>query len=559
MQVKRFKAADMRRALEMVRTDLGDDAVILSNANHGNYVEVLATADDCSTWLATNTKEQENKSVFAKYEAEPDQDALALLSDLDLEANNHHQRIDDSKQQAGSDLPRSTQSQSTLTSIAGRTSSESVSNNISDNSSRQKAYKKSYLSEQLDKLEREKVENSKLRFKQAKTNTSTRHSVAEDDSINSAQETINFSENSFFKKLMQENVRGIQPDQTDTLDSIETKAEAFEAKPIEAKQPTPKVTTVESSEYRQEIKSLQSELSDMRELLEQQLVESQQLRLKGSQIVVDRRLSALGFDSGFRAEIHRNIESPSDNNTQTYWRPVLGYLAKKINTLPYDLITTGGRLAFIGPTGAGKTTTIAKLATRYVLEFGRESIAIVTTDNERLGSQSQLKSLANILQIPMRTVEEPSELVDVLASLDPYRLVLIDTPGVNIRDIDSNSWFNTLNNLNSISKLFVTATNVQGGFQSKLMSIAREANSRAIVLTKLDECLSLGESIKAVIHSEIPVAYLSNGQNIPSDIHLAKANKLLEIAVKLGQSKLAVETESELPNSGLKFKASLGA
>ncbi len=549
MQVKRFKAADMRRALEMVRTDLGDDAVILSNANHGNYVEVLATADDCSTWLATNAKEQENKSVFAKYEAEPDQDALALLSDLDLEANNHHQRIDDSKQQADSDLPRSTQSQSALTSITG-------SNDTSEKNNRQKAYKKSYLSEQLDKLEREKVENSKLRFKQTKnnTNSSVKNTFVEEDSVNSAQETINFSENSFFKKLMQENVHGIQPDQKNTLRSNET-----EAKPFEAEQSTTKVTTVESSEYRQEIKSLQSELSDMRELLEQQLVESQQLRLKGSQIVVDRRLSALGFDSGFRAEIHRNIELPNDNSTQTYWRPVLGYLAKKINTLPYDLITTGGRLAFIGPTGAGKTTTIAKLATRYVLEFGRESIALVTTDNERLGSQSQLKSLANILQIPMRTVEEPNELVDVLASLDPYRLVLIDTPGVNIRDIDSNSWFNTLNNLNSISKLFVTATNVQGGFQSKLMSIAREANSLAIVLTKLDECLSLGESIKAVIHSEIPVAYLSNGQNIPSDIHLAKANKLLEIAVKLGQSKLAIETESELPNSGLKFKASLGA
>ncbi len=549
MQVKRFKAADMRRALEMVRTDLGDDAVILSNANHGNYVEVLATADDCSTWLATNTKEQENKSVFAKYEAEPDQDALALLSDLDLEANNHHQRIDDSKQQADSDLPLSTHSQSALTSIAG-------SNDTSDKNNRQKAYKKSYLSEQLDKLEREKVENSKFRFKQTKSNTdsSVRNTFVKEDSVNSAQETINFSENSFFKKLMQENVRGNQPDQKNTLRSNET-----EAKPFEAELSTPKVTTVEPSEYRQEIKSLQSELSDMRELLEQQLVESQQLRLKGSQIVVDRRLSALGFDSGFRAEIHRNIESPKDNCTQTYWRPVLGYLAKKINTLPYDLITTGGRLAFIGPTGAGKTTTIAKLATRYVLEFGRESIALVTTDNERLGSQSQLKSLANILQIPMRTVEEPSELVDVLASLDPYRLVLIDTPGVNIRDIDSNSWFNTLNNLNSISKLFVTATNVQGGFQSKLMSIAREANSLAIVLTKLDECLSLGESIKAVIQSEIPVAYLSNGQNIPSDIHLAKANKLLEIAVKLGQSKLAVEAESELPNSGLKFKAGLGA
>lgn len=565
MQVKRFKAADMRRALEMVRSDLGDDAVILSNSNHGNYVEVMATADDCTTWLATeNERDSQAQSVFSKYEEELDDDCLALLSDMNLDSSKLAHSNDEHKVNLPNEKSKSYYDFSAL--INANKSSDNHNQQssgghdntaISDNNKRQsqdasdaspKKYEKSYLSEQLDKLERQKQSDALTR----KITTKNRNSgskISEPEAKND-QQPIVFSEDSFFSKIQNEKSR------IEKRESVGQRLENLSktSSKVGSDHAGNSSNDVSREQYHQEIKSLQSELSDMRGMLEQQLVESQQLRLKGSQLTIDRRLSTLGFTTTFRSEVHRDVVYSANDHPSDCWRPVLGHLAKKIKTLSGDLINSGGRLAFIGPTGAGKTTTIAKLATRYVLEHGRESIALVTTDNERLGSQSQLKSLANILQIPMRTAEEPNQLVDVLASLDAYRLVLIDTPGVNIREINENSWFNTLNTLTSVSKIFVTAANVQGEFQKRLIGVAKEAQTFAVVLTKIDECLSLGESLQAIIESQLPMAYVSDGQNIPSDIHLAKATGLLALAVKLGQSKLVASAKINAINGTSELK-----
>ncbi len=191
-----------------------------------------------------------------------------------------------------------------------------------------------------------------------------------------------------------------------------------------------------------------------------------------------------------------------------------------------------------GPTGAGKTTTIAKLATRYVLNHGRESIALITVDNERLGSQSQLKSLAKILQIPLRSVACADELPETLASLDYCRLVLIDTPGVTAAGIHNDPCMQQLFAMPEVTKLAVLACNAQRRFQKNLLTALSGKHVRAAVLTKLDETDCVAETLDVVLTEKMPVAYTTDGQHIPNDICVAESEHLISLAQTAVGSKI---------------------
>jgi len=471
MQVKRYKAADMRRALELVRSDLGDDAVILSSANTSKGVEILATADDCQQLLnSANAPEplaEEKINVFAKYELAAEQENLALMSDLELENR---------------DIQRHTSDRASKAELAKK--------------------ERSYLAEQLEKL--------------------TAHV--------SFPQPSQARQNQGFKQPAK--VRGSIEIVEDSEFSTQVETAVIKPTVAAVKVAVPRPVDEQDLHSKQQIEQLQSELADMRELLEMQLTQTRFANLRGLQLACDRRLEQMGFGLQFRSDFHSHCDLSRETQQDAAWRATIGYLTNQVRTLDYDLIRAGGQLALIGPTGAGKTTTIAKLATRYVLTQGRESIALVTVDNERLGSQSQLKSLAKILQIPLRTVANPEDLNDTLASLDYCRLVLIDTPGVTALGLNENPFVRQLFAMPEVTKLVVLACNAQRRFQQNLLAALADKNVRAAVLTKLDETECLAETLDAVVAAGLPVAYTTDGQHIPDDLAVAKSHQLVSGAVK---------------------------
>ncbi|WP_317931699.1 flagellar biosynthesis protein FlhF [Halioxenophilus sp. WMMB6] len=484
MQIKRYKAADMRRALELVRTDLGDDAVILSSSKNGKGVEILATSDDCQQWLKPENKpeplpEDKVTSAFAKYELAAEQESLAMESDPTVEG--------------GDDA---------LVSISGQ---KAISGQ--KNSAEQKKDPRadvSYLAQQLEKL------NISFPGRAAPRAEKPMRSVPTTATQAAASQAV------------AESIELVSKPNTPMAETSASEPDNRFARTHSMAQ--------EAHQQRQ-IDLLQTELSDMRELLELQLQQSQFANLKGPQLAADRRLELMGFGNQFRTLFHRQCDLSLEKQQENAWRTTISYLSSQIKTLNCDLIKSGGQLAFVGPTGAGKTTTIAKLATRYVLAEGRESVALVTLDNERLGSQGQLRSLANILQIPLRTVVRAEDLPQTLASLDYCRLVLIDTPGVNAEGMQQDPFLQQLFALPSVSKLLVLACNAQSRFQRNLLDSVAEQAVRALVLTKLDETDCLGETLDAVVASQLPVAYTTDGQNIPDDIAVAKAHHLISRSV----------------------------
>jgi len=218
------------------------------------------------------------------------------------------------------------------------------------------------------------------------------------------------------------------------------------------------------------------------------------------------------------------------------WRRALYFLASEIQTAGDSLLEEGGVVAMIGPTGVGKTTTLAKLAARFALRHGSRSVALISTDNYRIGAQEQLNTYARILDVPIRSAADVEELNVALNVFADKRLVLIDTAGMSQRDMQINEQISLLQSGRKPVRniLALSATTQQAALQQAIEAFG-VANPDACILTKLDEAASLGGVLSAIVHSNLKVAYITDGQKVPEDLHLARPHTLVSRAVNLGQ------------------------
>ena len=280
----------------------------------------------------------------------------------------------------------------------------------------------------------------------------------------------------------------------------------------------------------------------MRMLLEQQLWHMshreeplsmpQQINMPVGFSVLNENMSRLGLPNGI-AESLLSL-SGGHSKVSVSWRNCMARLAKDIPVAQQDLVSKGGIFAFVGQTGVGKTTTIAKLAARYVLEQGPGKVALVTTDTYRVGAYDQLRSLGRILNVPVRAVDAENSLITVLAKLRQFPLILIDTAGFRHGDPLLKDQLKKLDSCPGLKRILVMACNSQQQTM-KASTHAYKSNNGidACVLTKLDEAASLGEAIGVVLERGIPVAYTTDGQEIPKDIKPARGHQMVAAAVAL--------------------------
>lgn len=195
-----------------------------------------------------------------------------------------------------------------------------------------------------------------------------------------------------------------------------------------------------------------------------------------------------------------------------------------------------GIIAVVGPTGAGKTTTIAKLAARWCMHHGSASLALVTTDGYRVGAREQLRTYARILGTPLHTAEGSGDLERLLERLRGKRLVLIDTAGMAPRDVRLSEQLAQLV-LGAVRARVLLALPAQGevhALEEIVRGFARVAPA-ACVLTKVDEAASLGAALSVILRHRLRIAYVSDGQRVPEDLHAAHRRRiwLARTALKL--------------------------
>ncbi len=272
-----------------------------------------------------------------------------------------------------------------------------------------------------------------------------------------------------------------------------------------------------------EVQQLKGEVQNIRYLLEEQLarlVWDDGARRSPQEAGIMRNLAKLGIEADVVAGLLRQMAS--DGTGESGWTASLKYLAEALTTCEEDMVCRGGTFALVGPTGVGKTTTIAKLAARYAMSHGCDDIAFVTTDGYKIAAREQLETFGAILGVPVYEATNSESLGTVLRSLADKDLVLIDTAGMGQKDVRLAQQLGCLSHAEADIEILLTLpANVQSESMREIIAAFQLAKPAACVLTKVDEAASLGGALSAIVRCGLPLAYVTNGQRVPEDLHFA--------------------------------------
>lgn len=299
----------------------------------------------------------------------------------------------------------------------------------------------------------------------------------------------------------------------------------IETSPEPTLAPAPMLTVV--AQDHAEIRQLRQEVAGMRHVIEREMNRFTDERLRGCPV----RATALdlmdeyGFDAGLARDVAMQI--PLETEAHRGRGLMLGLISRKLPIAPVDPLEEGGVIALVGPTGAGKTTTIAKLASRFAEKHAPRDVALVTTDTTRIGAREQLYGYGRQLGIAVHEANSGTDLDQLLERLKDYKLVLIDTAGLGPRDRALAAQLQWLRAARQVRTLLVLPANTSFGDMDEVVRRFGAANLQGLVLSKLDETGRFGNALSVAVDHALPITWVTDGQDVPEDLHRASAANLV--------------------------------
>lgn len=257
-----------------------------------------------------------------------------------------------------------------------------------------------------------------------------------------------------------------------------------------------------------------------------------------------RKFGKLGIHPAIARELVHQI--PEDYTLDKAWRTALALLSYKVPVTNKSTLSSHTALSFCGASGSGKTTTIAKLATQYVLQHGVGSIVLATLDSYRVGGKEQLRSYSRILGVPMRSINSSEDMEDLLEQFHGRKLILVDTAGFSPGDQRYKEQITLLRSAGSkIQHCLILPASAQTSALQQTVGIYRPLSPTSCIISKLDEASSIGTTLSISIREKLTVLFQCDGQQVPENIKKADAGSLIARAISM-MKKLSVATDEEL-------------
>jgi len=478
MQVKRFVADDMRTVMRLVKEEIGADAVILSNRVIDGKVEILAARDFDETLI--------NQALDK-----------SLLDTKPTSAAAYYERAG-----AERELENAKKISQQVLDIEDESTFEIEDDEVKISTVKQPTVASAVASEKVETIYSPDVDS----LKNLPEEFSNKSHIATDDDVLMEDISNNFNHNS------------------------EHQAAGLVQPPTNISSNMPEPLNDSMLEMRDELKSLRVMIENQQVLGEwSDLVSKHPLRVS-----LYKRLTALGLSQTLCKKLADGLDDLK--NIDQAIQAALKHLMHELPIATDEILMQGGVYAMVGPTGVGKTTTIAKLAARFVMQHGQRSVALISTDTYRIGAHEQLMTYGRLLSVPVHVANDTHALQQLLHNLQDKKLVLIDTAGMSQRDINiSQQLAHLIHPLTPIKPYLVLSANAQESSLDEVLSVFKAANPVACILTKLDEAASLGGVMSAIVKHQLPIAYVSHGQKVPEDIESAAARVLVDDALKLAK------------------------
>jgi flagellar biosynthesis protein FlhF len=294
--------------------------------------------------------------------------------------------------------------------------------------------------------------------------------------------------------------------------------------------------------------AVNEELRTLRRILETQVAQlawNDLTRRAPIHTEILRELTRIGLTPDFASRIVAQLPARTDL-TQAR-RLAIASVSQQVPVTGDRWLDDGGRVALVGPTGVGKTTTLTKLAVRWVLRHGARELALVSADTARIGAHDAIRSLGQMLGAQVHAVDDLAALPELLAQLAHYRFVLIDTPGLGQRDPQLGARLAELAAAGpQVETALVLSASTQAGALEEIVARFAPAKPSSCLLTKMDEAASLGGALSVLSRAALPISYVSEGQRVPEDLRPARALELVSSAVQLAQASHATADEDLL-------------
>ena len=278
-----------------------------------------------------------------------------------------------------------------------------------------------------------------------------------------------------------------------------------------------------------------SELAAIRGMIERQLAGFAWGEMSRSSPGRTRLIGDL-LEAGFSASLARELaeEVPEEESPENAHCLLHRALSGRFRSMggEDDIVDRGGVFALVGPTGVGKTTTTAKLAARCVVRHGADKLALITTDSYRIGAHEQLRIYGRILGVPVYVVRDATELRETLVSLRDKFMVLIDTMGMSQRDKMVAEQSAMLTGAGKLSRLLLLNATCRGDTLDDVISAYGGDDLAGVILSKMDEAMSLAPVVDVAIRHQLDVFYVANGQRVPEDLHLPDREALIDQALR---------------------------